>query len=45
MALEEKTYFCLNDYDCIGVDMDHTVIQYHLPEVFKVYMLISLIYM
>lgn len=35
MALEEKTYFCLNDYDCIGVDMDHTVIQYHLPEVFK----------
>ncbi len=28
--------FCLDDYDCIGFDMDHTVVQYHLPEIFKV---------
>ncbi len=27
--------FCLDDYDCIGFDMDHTVVQYHLPEFFK----------
>ena len=33
--IEEK-HFCLNDYDCIAFDMDHTMIQYHLPEVFKV---------
>lgn len=28
--------FCLDDYDCIGFDMDHTIVQYHLPQVFKV---------
>eukprot|EP00112_Aurelia_sp_Birch-Aquarium-sp1_P010513 Seg2241.1 transcript_id=Seg2241.1/GoldUCD/mRNA.D3Y31 product="5'-nucleotidase domain-containing protein 1" protein_id=Seg2241.1/GoldUCD/D3Y31 len=27
--------FCLDDYDCIGFDMDHTIVQYHLPQVFK----------
>jgi len=25
----------LQDYDCIGFDMDHTFLQYHLPNVFK----------
>lgn len=28
--------FCLNDYDCIGFDMDHTIVQYHIEELFKV---------
>ena len=28
-------YFCLNDYDCIAFDMDHTVLQYNLPELSK----------
>ncbi|XP_065057438.1 5'-nucleotidase domain-containing protein 1-like isoform X2 [Rhopilema esculentum] len=27
--------FCLEDYDCFGFDMDHTVVQYHLEAVFK----------
>lgn len=26
------SHFCLDDYDCIGFDMDHTLLQYHLPE-------------
>eukprot|EP00794_Sanderia_malayensis_P000515 gene515-1164_t len=34
-ANTETDLFCLNDYDCIGFDMDHTVVQYHLPELFK----------
>ena len=35
---EEKNgeLFCLNDYDCIGFDMDHTIVQYHVEELFKV---------
>ena len=28
--------FCLNDYDCIGFDMDHTMVQYNLPQTFRV---------
>ena len=28
--------FCLDDYDCIGFDMDHTIVQYHIEELFKV---------
>ena len=33
-AMEQPT-FCLLDYDCVGFDMDHTIIQYHLPEIFQ----------
>ena len=29
--------FCLDDYDCIGFDMDHTIVQYHIEELFKVH--------
>ena len=36
MAASASNTFCINDYDCIGFDMDHTFVQYHLPEVFKV---------
>lgn len=32
--MDEKQ-FCLNDYDCIGFDMDHTIVQYVLPQTFK----------
>ena len=31
-----ETSFCLDDYDCFGFDMDHTVVQYHLEAIFKV---------
>ena len=34
---EMEDVFCLDDYDCIGFDMDHTVVQYHIEELFKVY--------
>ena len=34
--MEEGESFCLDDYDCIGFDMDHTVVQYHIEELFKV---------
>eukprot|EP00111_Clytia_hemisphaerica_P006930 TCONS_00020068-protein len=27
--------FCINDYDCIGFDMDHTMVQYKLPNTFR----------
>ena len=36
MATSTSNTFCINDYDCIGFDMDHTFVQYHLPDVFKV---------
>ena len=36
MATSTSNTFCINEYDCIGFDMDHTFVQYHLPEVFKV---------
>ena len=29
-------FFSLDDYDCIGFDMDCTVVQYHIAEMFKV---------
>ena len=28
--------FCINDYDCIGFDMDHTIVQYDLPQLYRV---------
>ncbi|XP_012554814.1 5'-nucleotidase domain-containing protein 1 isoform X1 [Hydra vulgaris] len=31
----ERKIFNLNDYDVIAFDMDHTLVQYHLPELFK----------
>ena len=28
--------FCLNHYDCIGFDMDHTFVQYNKPQMLQV---------
>ena len=33
---KSQNEFCLNDYDCIGFDMDHTMVQYDLPQLYKV---------
>ena len=36
--------FCIDDYDCIGFDMDHTMVQYQLPQTFKVSSFLLLIF-
>lgn len=36
MERSEEDTFCLNEYDCIGFDMDHTIVQYKLPQTFRV---------
>ena len=28
--------FCMNHYDCIGFDMDHTFVQYNKPQMLQV---------
>ena len=35
----QNCHFSIDDYDCIGFDMDHTIVQYNVPETFKVGMI------
>ena len=37
-----KATLCIDDYDCIGFDLDHTLCRYHVGNLFKlVYKLLS----
>ena len=42
MPRRSRATLCIDDYDCIGFDLDHTLCRYHVDNLFKlVYKLLS----